>query len=259
VTLSPPPEGESAASVWQPPGSARPDPPPPDPAQPAWGPQPGWGPPPGWGPHPGWGYAPPPPQPATNSWAVVALVTGILPLIPVALGAGITALVQVRRRDERGKGLAVAGLICAGVWTVLLTAFVVAGLNGAFGSESLGRVREVGSPSVGSCLVKPLARGGTWEASECSGRHDAEVYLARSFPWTPGTTWPGSDYLTRTADGLCLDNYAAYTGESYYTSDHDYGFFVPDEEEWVDGERRVVCAVTPGILDELVGSARRPG
>ena len=32
---------------------------------------------------------------ATNSWAVVALVTGILPLFPVAIGAGITALVQI--------------------------------------------------------------------------------------------------------------------------------------------------------------------
>ena len=121
----PPPDSPGAPS---PAPGHRPGPPPPGyaPPPPGYGPPPStYGqPPPGYGqPPPAWpatdsrtagspgGY--PPPQ-KTNPWAIVALVTGILGFVPVAIGAGITALVQISRRGQAGKGIAIAAIVVSG-------------------------------------------------------------------------------------------------------------------------------------------------
>jgi hypothetical protein len=87
----------------------------PQPAQP-WPPQPAY---PGqqqWG-QPPYGYAPPR---KTNGLAITSLVCGLAWIVvwPLALFTGIAAVVtghiargQIRRRDENGAGLALAGLI----------------------------------------------------------------------------------------------------------------------------------------------------
>ena len=251
----PPPDGPPVPAPWGP--------------QPQWGPPPGqWGPPPGqwgpprdqWGPPPGWNPQPQPwgygpdPRP-TNPWAVVSLVTGILPLFPVAVATGITALVQISRRQQRGRGLAIVGVVLGGFWTAIVTLIIVLGVNGTFDAERLGTVGQVSSTEVGSCLLDPHAGGATWTVSDCSAAHDAEVYFV--YPMR-SQQWPGSDEVSATADSVCLDAFEGYTGELWDDSDHDYDFFVPDEQEWDNGERQVVCVIRPGIPgDDLVGSARR--
>lgn len=48
----------------------------------------------------------------TNGLAITALVTGLTCCLwPAALGFGIAALVQLRRRRQRGRGLAIAGVV----------------------------------------------------------------------------------------------------------------------------------------------------
>ena len=65
-------------------------------------------------PAPAAGYASPPQQaPARvgmNGAAVFALVTGLLGLSPVAIALGHIAIVQVRRRRQKGLVLAIIGL-----------------------------------------------------------------------------------------------------------------------------------------------------
>ncbi len=56
------------------------------------------------------------PQVKTNALATAALVSGLVALViwivaPVAIGLGIAALVQIRRRHESGTAQAVIGLI----------------------------------------------------------------------------------------------------------------------------------------------------
>ncbi|MFE0462058.1 DUF4190 domain-containing protein [Kitasatospora sp. NPDC058965] len=136
------PQDAVPGNPWAPP-AAPPPPPPGAPYPPAGGPYP----PPG-GPYaaPGspYPYAPPPPYPygqagypyppaglppygypdprpwveGTNGLAITSLVTGILCCLwPAAIGFGIAALVQLRNRRQKGRGLAVAGLVlgCLGL------------------------------------------------------------------------------------------------------------------------------------------------
>ncbi|MFV2171845.1 septum formation family protein [Actinomadura sp. LOL_016] len=77
------------------------------------------------------GFAPPaarpvPPAPTgplrTSRLAITTLVTGLLGLAPVAIAFGIAALVVLRRRTRKGKGLAYGGLAASLAWIVAAVA-----------------------------------------------------------------------------------------------------------------------------------------
>ena len=60
--------------------------------------------------------------------ATAALVCGLGGLVigvtaPVAIGLGIAALVQINRRNQEGKGMAIAGLAIGAVLTLAYIAF----------------------------------------------------------------------------------------------------------------------------------------
>jgi hypothetical protein len=208
-----------------------------------------------WRPPPGWQV---PVQPgsgqATNSWAIVALVTGVLPLFPVAIGAGITALVQIGKRRERGTGLAVAGLVLGGLWMLVIAGLVVWGLNSAFDYRE-GPVARVGVTTVGSCVQLPDGDG-PGRPVDCASAHDAEVYGVRELG--DGDRWPGAGDVDDEAYSFCDSSFKPYTGEGYLSSDYDYGYYTPDKQEWASGEHRVVCVILPYEFEgPLRGSARK--
>ena len=65
----------------------------------------------------------------TNGFAVAALVSGILGcslvLIVLAGVFGCVALSQIKKTGQAGRGLAIAGLVAAGVWVAAVAALVV--------------------------------------------------------------------------------------------------------------------------------------
>ena len=62
--------------------------------------------------------AAPPGRPPTDGFAVATLLTGIVPLIPVTLVLGVIALIRIARTGARGRGLAITGLVLAGLWAI---------------------------------------------------------------------------------------------------------------------------------------------
>lgn len=124
--FAPPPGGE------QPPQGGQPGQPP------AYGQQPGYGaPPPGYGaPPPGYGAPPPgygqPPYGSpyaaqkTNTLAIVSLVTSFL-CSPAGLITGIIALNQIGRTGEKGRGLAIAGIVISVLGFLLSMALFASG------------------------------------------------------------------------------------------------------------------------------------
>ncbi|MDQ1641606.1 MAG: hypothetical protein QOJ90_957 [Actinomycetota bacterium] len=214
----------------------------------------------GWGAAPGpayaWGPAPPPEPRTTNRWAIVALVTGLLPLVPVALGAGITALVQIHRRNQAGMWMAIVGIVGAVVWSVGAVAVAIGFFLSSvlpFEGGGLGRVDAAASTEVGTCLIGPGGELSQATVIDCASDHDGEVYRVLHLE---GLQWPGSDEVDMRADDACYGDFAAYVGRSYDFSDYDYGYFLPDKAEWEAGEHRVVCVVMSGPHDTRFGSAR---
>ncbi|MBW3556105.1 MAG: DUF4190 domain-containing protein [Actinobacteria bacterium] len=92
---------------------------------------------------------PPPPAPSaaagTNGFAIAALILGAIGAVVLAPIFGIIALIQIRKRGQPGKGLAIAGLVLAGSWTLLIVAVAVVVLLTDAKRGPSGDVAEAGS------------------------------------------------------------------------------------------------------------------
>ena len=86
-------------------------------------PQPGYEQPYGAYPQPGYGQPYPAPR-GTNTMAILALVFGIL-VAPLGLVFGFVARSQIKKTGEDGDGLALAGIIIGGIFTLLFIAYIV--------------------------------------------------------------------------------------------------------------------------------------
>jgi uncharacterized protein DUF4190 len=77
-------------------------------------------------PYPGYGQ-PYPVSRGTNTMAILALIFGIL-VAPLGLVFGFVARSQIKKTGEDGDGLALAGIIIGGIFTLLLIAYLVIGI-----------------------------------------------------------------------------------------------------------------------------------
>lgn len=107
----------------------------------------------------------PPPAPAkTNGKAIAALVLGICAILLPYIGfiIGIVAIIiaaislkEIARKQEQGKGLAIAGLVCGiigtSIYTILLLIIVIALVS--FGSMSDNYYYDVASSLLSSTHV----------------------------------------------------------------------------------------------------------
>jgi hypothetical protein len=151
-----PPYGYPPAHYGGPPGYAAP---------PGYGSPPGYGGPPGYGAPPGHParYDPYQPYsaglPETNGLAIGSLITSIagavfsipltlfcyigalIPVVGVVLGA--VALGQIKRTNQQGRGLAIAGIVIGAVMTVLLVLIAIAVMTFAVNRSSFGVTARV--------------------------------------------------------------------------------------------------------------------
>ena len=237
-------------------------PPPPGPQQPQGGqyPPPGpYGAYPGHGQTPGpYGYHPwgqahppytapfPPPQPPVNGFAIAALVLGILCFLPlIGLILGLIALAQIKKKGERGKGMAIAGMILSGIGTAFLVFAFASGGAAEFWEGFKEGAREGATFSVdkGECFDAP---GGSLEGMAydvdkvpCAGKHDGEVFA--NFRMDNGG-YPGDAAINQAADDKCYTLQHTYAMDSWAVPDNvDIYYFTPTRQSWGLGDREISC------------------
>ena len=75
----------------------------------------------------------PPPDPkgagGTNGWAIAAFVLGILGGTILSVIFAIVALVQLRGRRQRGRGLAIAALVISVAWIAVIVSVIAYGIS----------------------------------------------------------------------------------------------------------------------------------
>ncbi|MFV2117541.1 DUF4190 domain-containing protein [Streptomyces sp. Act-28] len=226
----------------------------------------------GW-PAPQQPYPPVPPPPGaphpsatTNGLAIASLVTGIVCLVPpLGLVLGAIAWGQIGRKGQRGKGLAVAGMILSLVSTLLVAVGFATGGFKEF-VDGARKVREEAANTdsafslrVGDCFNQP---GGTAAEQEvetirsvdCAKPHDAEVTGA--FELT-GSAYPGVPAIEKQAEERCLEIGEQYSLDPWAVPENAVTFYYhPTEDSWrLVKDRTVTCAFA-AESGKLTGSLR---
>ncbi|WP_323178790.1 MULTISPECIES: DUF4190 domain-containing protein [unclassified Streptomyces] len=199
-----------------------------------------------------------------NGLAIAALVLGILCFVPaVGLVLGIVALVQIKKRGERGKGMAVGGMVMSSIGIGLLALVVATGGARDFWDGFQGAANDSGSAAfsleVGECFdsLNGSLRGLAFDVDKvpCSGEHEAEVFA--EFAMGDGD-YPGDSVLADEADRRCYREQSGYAMDSWAVPDNvDVYSFTPTSQSWRRGDREVSCLF--GNTDErgsLTGSLR---
>jgi hypothetical protein len=184
--------------------------------------------------------------------AIAALITGVLALVPVAVGCGIAALAVIRRTGRRGHGMAVAALVTTATWIIVAGAVgTVAVLTHGFKKPVTVKYHEASVFLVrqGDCVDTP--NGQAVSVLPCASPHDAEVFATFMLP---SSAWPGTAAVQQEASSGCDTRLSGYLNPQLSISlTQTYVF--PDKVAWNGGTRTVICEVR-ATSGQLTGSVR---
>jgi hypothetical protein len=170
------------------------------------------------------------------------------------------ALIQIRDRGQRGKGLAVAGLALSGVWVLVIgIAIAVAVTSGADRDES-GQITTGGSVSVYSLKPGDCVNGINEDAEEflslpavpCAEPHEAEVFAVFDLD---GDTWPGEETVLAQAEQGCQDRLGSYSPAAVEDESIEIIYLYPTQTSWRRGDHAVTC-LAASVDGKRTGSLR---
>lgn len=212
--------------------------------------------PPGYSPYAGPGA---PPRAGTNGLAVASFILGLIGmlLLSAILGIifGILALSQLRRRPQRGRGLAIAGLVLSGLWILIVGGIIAAAVAVSPNRSASGQITRSGPISIyslraGDCFQNPPGsaelRVLTVTAVPCTTAHNAQTFAE----FTPsGSSYPGRPALIRQAGQGCRARVSGNLDRSKITSTMTLRYIFPEPQTWADGHRAVICLVEDSRAD----------
>ncbi|RSS55323.1 DUF4190 domain-containing protein [Streptomyces sp. WAC01280] len=192
------------------------------------------------------------PKRSTNGFAVASLVSGIVCCLPpLGLILGLIALPQIKKKDQAGKGLAIAGVILSVVSSLLLTLGLVTGGIGTAidgfkaGVDEASRTKSPFALRKGQCFEgggKEEVYATDVEIIDCAQPHTGEV--SGSFKLTGYERWPGDKEIDGLAEKRCETINSEYALDTWAVpADLWIYFYKPTRESWRLGDRTVTCAL----------------
>jgi hypothetical protein len=208
-------------------------------------------------------YAPGPyatweqPKQGTNGFAIAAFVLGLLGGVVLSVIFGVVALNKLRRRPQRGKGLAIAGLVLSAVWVVAIGALVAVSVAGSSQRSASGQITKNGSLNVlslrtGDCFQNPSGSqpaSGSVErvtAVSCGTPHDAQVIS--QLP-VSGSAYPGEAAFHAQAVTGCQASLDSAVDKTRLTATMNLIWIYPESQAWSEGQRSISCVVVDSTAD----------
>ncbi len=190
---------------------------------------------------------------ALNGFALASLLVGLLCLPPLGVVFGIVALVQIARKGERGRALAVTGLTVSLVTTVLLVLTLDRAPWPLFSRpaapsqyESVeGELTDIDEMRTGDCFNVPggdlLDEDPLIYRIACTEVHEGEVTASTRLD---RASFPGEEQLKKGAADACWRAQDAYAMDSWALPGYaEMFYFAPSRESWGDGDRRLLCVI----------------
>jgi hypothetical protein len=195
-------------------------------------------------------------NPSFNGFAIAGFVLGLISAVLLSVIFSIIGLVQIRRRRQRGKGLAIAGLVLSGVWVVVIVVIAVVVAASQAHRSTAGTITNSGqvdifSLRVGDCFQNPPAAEtmlgvAQVTAVRCATPHNAQVFAQFN---ATDSTYPGRQALVREAEQGCKANEATSLDKSKITSSMTLHFLFPKPQSWTAGRRMLTCLVVDSTKD----------
>lgn len=205
-------------------------------------------------------------RPPLNGLALASLLVGLLCLPPLGIVFGVVALVQIARKGERGRALAVVGLVVSVAMSAVLVLSV--GHYGRPFLERLGAAQRQERPDGQLAAMDELRSGDCFNVPRgdllaevhfiyrvgCDQVHDAEVTATSIL--APSAA-PGASKAKEAAENTCWKAQDAYAMDTWGLPEYaEMYYFAPTRETWRDGDRTLLCLI--GTADgEHRGSLRK--
>ncbi|MFF3324655.1 DUF4190 domain-containing protein [Streptomyces sp. NPDC002889] len=214
----------------------------------------------GWQPYPQY-----PQRTPVNGLAITALVVGLVCCVPpLGLILGLIALRQIRRKGERGKGMAVAGVILSSISTLLVLVFLLSGGGAKVwedvreGMREASHTRSTLDLRKGDCFNVPgadLEREVTGvEVVDCAQPHEGEI--SGTFTLKKSDTWPGAGEAEAETEGRCEKTNNQYAKDEWIIPEEAWTYYyIPTRRGWRLGDHTVVCGFAVEE-EKLEGSLR---
>ena len=184
------------------------------------------------------------PRSDLSGFAVAALVFGVIGGVLFSAMFGVIALVKIKQTGQRGKALAVAGLVLSGVW---LLAFAVGfGVN----RYVVNRAQDVVALRIGQCFDPPAAGRddafvpGPIKTLPCTLPHRAEMvgWVGLEDEMGNADRYPGAAALVERAESGCPSASRDYVLDPLsLPADVRPRWYVPRASEWDRGSRSITC------------------
>ncbi|MFI8911954.1 DUF4190 domain-containing protein [Streptomyces sp. NPDC053513] len=193
-----------------------------------------------------------PPRRSTNGLAIGSLVSGIVCCLPpLGLVLGLVALPQIRKKEQAGKGLAIAGIVLSAVSSLLVVVgFASGGFSAAWngfqkGVDEASRSRSPYALRTGQCFTD-ASKGEEYatdvKAVDCARPHDGEV--TGDFKVTGFDKWPGDETIDKLAETRCEAINSAYAMDTWKVPEDVWTYsYQPTSRSWRFGDRAVTCVL----------------
>lgn len=201
-----------------------------------------------------------PAKPGFNGFAIAGFVLGLIGILAfsaiLSVVLSIVGLVQISRRQQRGKGLAIAGIVLSGIWVAVILAVAVVSVTAQVRSTVDSRTAGPGqvnifSLRVGQCFQNPTAvqakLGVTAvTTAACTEPHSAQVFAQFN---ATDASYPGQQALILEASHGCQAREAATLDKSKLSSTMRLHFLFPEPNSWSDGRRALTCVIVDPTKD----------
>jgi hypothetical protein len=201
-----------------------------------------------------------------NGLAIAALCCGLAAFIPlvgvVAIVLGVVALNQLRRGFQRGRGMAITGIVLGALGALAWAALVVIGVATGFAGEPERNASGQVAPAqtvffddlkAGDCFdgvpAEPDAAIDEVTSRACTTAHEAQIAAIVELP---KGDFPGDSKSADLADKACSDAVEPKLRDD--VADIDLSFVYPDSALAWRLDRSAVCIIE-GTSGKLTGSA----
>lgn len=195
---------------------------------------------------PGGPYGGQPPQRTTTSgFAIASLILGIIGGAVLSAIFGFVALAKIKRTGQRGRGMAVAGIVLSGAWVIIIVAIIISAQGqasrGTNGQINKGGNLSVFSLSVGDCFSNPNSQQdiASVTAEPCTQAHDAQVFAKFNVNGSDAN-YP-TNFTSLASNGCNAD--LNRLNQSLVNNSMSIRFIYPDQQAWAAGQRTVNCLV----------------